>query len=340
VTRVLLLIALLAWLPGCGGNSAPSASGTPAGLLTNGADPILEIKSPSGSRTVALSQLIREVPVKRVTVNDPLYGRDKTYDGFSLEDLASYSQNLRAESVIFHCRDGFSLRMPFVAARKAGLVLTFHDLEMSEGFPSSLDNPIFVERRNKAAAYLQAHHLEYEQAKHGRTPAQKRIVQEYETARGERDRWARRVDELNRLGNIGPFHPVLLRALAVKDLVDWDAPDAVRAIEFEHVVPSGGRDYPAGAAADSPVMTGYKLFHAKCLYCHAMNGGGGRSGPELNIPVNVTEYLKEEYVIAFILNARAVRARSMMSVQPEITRQDAERIVDYLKYMKNNKRVY
>jgi len=340
--RIALLMAVVvALLQGCGGQpSPPTASPT----SPTGYDPQLEIRSPNGTWSVPLSRLQREVKVQRVTVGDTLFGKQKTYEGFYLQDLAAFSHNTGAETVIFHCRDGFSLRVPVVTARRAGLVLAFHDVDVPEGFGSSKDNPVLTARRDRAAAFVNEHQAEYEKVKDvpakSLTPDQRKLIGEYETAVSERDRWGRRVDELSGLGTVGPFTPRLTNLSAEPQLKDWEAPDAVRAIEFEHVVAFAGRDFPTGAENNAEVMRGFRLFHAKCVNCHSMNLAGGKSAPELNVPVNVTEYFSEKHLVPFILNARSIRAGSMMPVQPEITRKDAESIVAYLKYMKGQKIEY
>ncbi|MBM3461525.1 MAG: cytochrome c [Armatimonadetes bacterium] len=344
--RCLLAVLMAALMTtGCGGRpGAPKGAGVASSASAGGYDPQLEVRSPSGTWTVPLSKLSQDVPLREVTVDDPLYEKKKSYQAFMLEDLARYTKNIGAETVVFHCRDGYSLRMPMVTARRAGLAMTFRDLELPEGFGSSKENAVFVGRRDKAAAIAREHQPEYDRLKNlppGKlTPAQQKIVEKYESARSDRDRWARRVDELNGLGNIGPFHPVITRPDAVPEMAEWEAPDAVRGIEFDHVAGYAGRDYPTGAAENSGVLKGFKIFHDKCSTCHAINGAGGKSGPELNVPVNVTEYWNEKYLVPLILNARTIRANSMMPVVPGVTRKDAELLIVYLKYMKGRKLQY
>lgn len=337
IVLVLLVLGALALLfvRFRGARSAPSPTGY---------DPLLEVRSPSGPWTVPLSRLTRELPVSRVTVHEIIFDRSKTYEGFPIQDLATFTHNTGAETVILHCRDGFSMRIPMADARRAGLVLTFHDTDVAEGFPSTREGTAFVQRRDREVAYLAAHEAEYQKlsALHpgAVTPAQRKAMDDYEAALAERDRDSRRIDELNALGNCGPFFPVLTRKDAVRSLSNWKSPDAVRAIEFEHAVTLAGRDYPTGAPENSEVMRGFKAFHTNCLGCHAVNGDGGKSGPELNFPVNVTEYFNEKYLVPMMLNARSIRANSKMAVQADLTRQDAELIVVYLKYMKDHKGTY
>jgi mono/diheme cytochrome c family protein len=60
---------------------------------------------------------------------------------------------------------------------------------------------------------------------------------------------------------------------------------------------------------DAPARRGELVFTANnCLPCHRLNGGGaGEMGPDLGVPMNVTEYLTERGLRAIVRNPRAVR---------------------------------
>lgn len=98
-----------------------------------------------------------------------------------------------------------------------------------------------------------------------------------------------------------------------------------------------------GAAApatntNAQVNKGFMLFSRYCIRCHSVNLAGGKVGPELNIPKNITEYFKEQELPKFILNANAYRAGTKMpNFESIITTDDAEDIVSYLKQMKSKK---
>lgn len=83
--------------------------------------------------------------------------------------------------------------------------------------------------------------------------------------------------------------------------------------------------------------SGYTLFKNQCLTCHAINGIGGTMGPELNYPKSVTEYWKEEELVKYIINPASFRSKVKMPTLG-ITNQQSQEIVDYLKYMSENKK--
>lgn len=87
---------------------------------------------------------------------------------------------------------------------------------------------------------------------------------------------------------------------------------------------------------DKTVEIGYNLFKKHCQTCHSINQIGGTMGPELNIPKSVTEYWKEDYLIAFIQNPASFRKGIKMPTLG-IKANEAKEIVNYLKYMASKK---
>ncbi len=83
-------------------------------------------------------------------------------------------------------------------------------------------------------------------------------------------------------------------------------------------------------------MAGYEIFKNRCQTCHSINKIGGKMGPELNFPKNVTEYWRTEDLKAFIQNPEAYRNDVKMpnlGIKPK----EAEDLVRYLEYMSKNK---
>ncbi|SHG12604.1 Cytochrome c2 [Flavobacterium fluvii] len=85
------------------------------------------------------------------------------------------------------------------------------------------------------------------------------------------------------------------------------------------------------------LQSGYTLFKNQCITCHAINGIGGTMGPELNFPKSVTEYWKEKELVDYIVNPASFRNKVKMPTLG-ITKQQSQEIVDYLKYMSENKK--
>ncbi|MDD5151623.1 MAG: c-type cytochrome [Flavobacterium sp.] len=83
--------------------------------------------------------------------------------------------------------------------------------------------------------------------------------------------------------------------------------------------------------------SGYVLFKNYCLTCHSINRIGGTMGPELNEPKSVTEYWKEKELVDYIVNPASFRNKVKMPTLG-ITKQQSQEIVDYLKYMSENKK--
>ncbi len=102
--------------------------------------------------------------------------------------------------------------------------------------------------------------------------------------------------------------------------------------EFPHAVPTG--------SADKQVQQGFILAMQHCIKCHTVNGEGGKIGPELNDPLNVTEYWQPETLKKFILEPRTVRPGSnMIAFYRDVQNREAlvDQIIVYLNYMAGHK---
>ncbi len=88
--------------------------------------------------------------------------------------------------------------------------------------------------------------------------------------------------------------------------------------------------------ADKNAKKGYELYKLHCQTCHAVNGVGGQMGPELNYPKNITEYWKEDDLIAFIKNPSSYRKGVKMPTL-NVSELEVREIVVYLKVMKEQK---
>jgi mono/diheme cytochrome c family protein len=97
-----------------------------------------------------------------------------------------------------------------------------------------------------------------------------------------------------------------------------------------------------GLPADDPVRAGQTLYIAQCLPCHKLNGAGASDvGPDLNLPMNATEYMTETGLHALIRDPKSVRTwpgQKMNGWPPELLGDnDIDRIIAYLKHMAGRK---
>lgn len=80
---------------------------------------------------------------------------------------------------------------------------------------------------------------------------------------------------------------------------------------------------------------GFKVFSQNCFTCHKVNGyGEGSMGPDLNVPMNPTEYFKLSALKQFIRNPRSVRQWKGM-VMPNFDDKTIsdKQLVDLIKYL-------
>lgn len=91
--------------------------------------------------------------------------------------------------------------------------------------------------------------------------------------------------------------------------------------------------YPVNAPE---LAQGFNLFKTNCMQCHAVNKKGGSMAPEFNIPKNITEYWREEDIIAFARNPTSYRYNAKMP-PVSLSESDLQEIVRYLKHMAGHK---
>lgn len=99
----------------------------------------------------------------------------------------------------------------------------------------------------------------------------------------------------------------------------------------------------APPAKSSPqTVRGFLAFRAHCLQCHKINGEGGDKVFDLNYPVSVTEYWREDWLKRWIDNPAQIRPSTAMPALASDTPDRArtiQNLVAYLKTMAKNKRV-
>ncbi len=94
--------------------------------------------------------------------------------------------------------------------------------------------------------------------------------------------------------------------------------------------------------ADSAIRQGLAVFQRTCFACHTLNGAGdARLGPDLNIPHNPTEYLRDDLLRAYVRNPQSLR-RWPQAKMPGFDRQalsdaDLDALLAYLRHMAGRK---
>jgi mono/diheme cytochrome c family protein len=99
--------------------------------------------------------------------------------------------------------------------------------------------------------------------------------------------------------------------------------------EYPHTVP---RTAPPG----SPARAGFALFRSECIMCHAINGEGGKVGPDLNVPMSIVEYRPEEKIRAYVRDPERFRYTSMPA-HPHFDEGDLDALIAYFETMKTLK---
>lgn len=135
-----------------------------------------------------------------------------------------------------------------------------------------------------------------------------------------------------RMANPGPWYLIWK---GETDLASHPRPWALSSISiepFEAVFP-----LTVPRSQEARVQRGFELFRSHCITCHSINLQGGRVGPELNVPKNVTEYRDQAFLRAWISNPFTFRV-SAMPASPHLGEEELTALLEYLKAMKETKR--
>lgn len=117
-----------------------------------------------------------------------------------------------------------------------------------------------------------------------------------------------------------------------RDTVRYPWPYQLAAIEVVRIEERFPHLVPTGAAPDSAAQRGFAVFRESCLQCHAINGEGGRVGPELNVPQSIVDYRPEAQLRAFIRNPQQFRY-TQMPPNPHLSEADLDALIAYLRHM-------
>jgi mono/diheme cytochrome c family protein len=93
---------------------------------------------------------------------------------------------------------------------------------------------------------------------------------------------------------------------------------------------------PAGASEGSAARRGYAIFRRECVSCHAVNGEGGRVGPELNVPRSIVEYRDAATIKAYVRDPSSFRYTSMPA-HLHLGEADLDALVAYFTHMSASK---
>jgi mono/diheme cytochrome c family protein len=141
----------------------------------------------------------------------------------------------------------------------------------------------------------------------------------------------------------GPFYLVWLDPAA----------SGVRAEQWVYMVSriraadSPAKRWPALAVdpllpAGDPLRSGQALFVTECLVCHQVNGAGSaKVGPDLNLPMNPTEYFQPAALRRYIRDPRSVRRWNGMRMEgfsaDAMSDREIDLVIGYLSYMAGRK---
>lgn len=98
----------------------------------------------------------------------------------------------------------------------------------------------------------------------------------------------------------------------------------------------------AALPPDAAPVRGFAVFQRNCITCHTLNGqGNARLGPDLNIPHNPTEYLREDMLRTLVRNPQNLRRWPQAKMpgfdEKLLSDRDLDDLVAYLKHMAGRK---
>ena len=133
----------------------------------------------------------------------------------------------------------------------------------------------------------------------------------------------------------GPFY-LVWSGESQRDAHRYPWPYQLAAIEIAPFEARYPHTLPSGLPKDAPAWTGFAVFRAECVACHAINGEGGTIGPELNLPLSIVEYREPDQLKRFIQNPAAFRYTSMPA-NPHLTPAQLDGLIAYFAAMRERK---
>ena len=93
---------------------------------------------------------------------------------------------------------------------------------------------------------------------------------------------------------------------------------------------------PSTAPPKSAAWAGFDIFRNDCIACHAINGEGGTTGPDLNVPQSIVEYRPAEQIKAYVRDPATFRYGNMPA-HAYLSDRQLDELIAYFKVMKDLK---
>ena len=234
-------------------------------------------------REIGLEELKEKCEVAAVVIDDPYYGKKKSFLAFSLKQVlrlgfGGTGEGLAKQDFLFAALDGYVKPATAARALEDGGYVAFADTERT----------------------------------HGAEP-----------------RW----EPIDRRGlDPGPFYVVWTKP-GQTDANGFPWPFQLYAIEIVHFEKKYPHTLPTTAPAGSAAWKGFATFRAHCISCHAINGEGGKLGPDLNVPQSILEYRPVAQVKAYIRDPETFR-HSNMPAHPDLSDAQLDELIAYFSTMK------
>jgi mono/diheme cytochrome c family protein len=133
----------------------------------------------------------------------------------------------------------------------------------------------------------------------------------------------------------GPYYVVWANP-GQTDAKGYPWPFELAAIEIVHFDKKFPHTLPRSAPASSAPWRGFTTFRTRCISCHAINGEGGKIGPDLNVPMSIVEYRPIQQIKAYIRDPETFR-HSSMPAHRDLTDAALDELLAYFATMKTLK---
>lgn len=144
------------------------------------------------------------------------------------------------------------------------------------------------------------------------------------------------------LGSAGPFYLVWLNP-ELSGILKEEWPYQIVAFDVRGSLAELFPQMFPARRGQPQIERGLKLFQQTCFACHTINHQGpSQVGPDLNLPLNPTEYLREEILPRYIRDPKSIRTWQESKMPgfgiETFSDEDIKAIIAYLKEMAAEKR--